>query len=754
MVVPPTPHPRPSRLYSRPSASLSHAGLRALCLGLALTCAYAYAEEAPSPSDEPEDWSGVIMLDPVLVETDRSGETQPTPKNAFDENTEAPFGNELLWDVAFDELPLHQLDDELAALIRSSPPPAVIAAGTDPLNFAGFPVQMRRDDFTSFGVPDILNVSRSMLVAGSLVPVYGRAVPGGIRDSQPARPGSLDRTEFGASAGTLKTWNAQARQDKIVTPKKTWSLLMANASGRQGPQDYASDWQAGTRAALSVRHNQKVSTLWSIDYQRAGGNPSPGILEYRANASGPILGPYRPLADFNAYGPSGDQRREILSAGLQYENQLSPELKLRSSLHFTRQESTQDTFTVGQLNLATGKLTGTREPRRSSAEHSAVNHETSLTRTFEALDGVHKPRLSLEFSQSLRDQETRSLLPADIAALPLDVRTFDPAAPNYSRPAYSPDLFQRKVTDQGISQRLITVGADTRSAFNRGATVFTVGAYSLLSDVSVSDRRVGASTPESSRENLDWNHHAGINQRLGRFVLVFANASAATSPMTQVDRRTGEIKDNSATEGVELGVRTLLLERSLSLAAIVHHYDNQNIPRRNPLYADPVLDANQTQPELVNSGEEQFRGLTTLIGYRPSPTWSGTFRATWTEATTTRSPDLPEEEGRQIQNFPKFSAALGLSYRPTSDLLKGVTISSNATHVGPYVRNYERTGRARVDFPSYETVGLSVGRSWNRKKNNHTLTLSFSNLFNEDLLEKIARLGGERSATLSWTVQL
>lgn len=741
---------RPANIPRHPRVIPLWGGCLLALLGMSLSLAPTQGQTRANTADA-DDMEEVVVLDPQTVEEtmDDTG-----VEDVLTASTQAPFGNELLWDVAFKELPLEELDRQLAELIRESPPPAVIAAGSDPLTFAGFPTLIRQNDYTSFGVSDVLNVERNTLIAGSLVPIYGRALPGGIRDLQAARPGSRDQLQLGASASTLDTWNVQARRDHIASPRKTWSLLMANISGREGPQDFASERQVATRAALSVRHNTTVSTLWSIDYLHAEGNPSPGIIEYRATAASPILGPYRPLATFNAYGPAGDSSRDIVSTGVQYENQFSPELKLRSSLSLTHTETRQDTFTVGQLNLAAGTLTGTREPRRNQGELSAINHETSLTRTVYGLGGVHKPRISVEASQTQRNQESRGLESADIAALPVDARIFSPYSPNYYRPAYSSQLFRRMLTDQGVEQRLVALGADNRSAFDHGGTVITAGVYALRSQVSVNDDRPGALIPESSRQNADWNQHLGVNQLVGRYALVFANVSTATSPMTQVDRRTGEIKDNSTTAGGELGVRTLLLDRTLSLSAIAHQYRNENIPRRNPLYGDPVQDAAQTQPELVNSGEEQFRGLTTLIGYRPSSVWSTTMRATWTEAITKKSPDLPEEEGRQLQNLPTFGAAAAVSYRPTGDLLKGMSFTSSLTHIGSTVRTYAKPDRAQIEFPAYDVVGLSISKTWKQSKAQQTVTLSVSNLLDEDLLEKAARLGGERSASLSWSLQL
>ena len=85
-------------------------------------------------------------------------------------------------------------------------------------------------------------------------------------------------------------------------------------------------------------------------------------------------------------------------------------------------------------------------------------------------------------------------------------------------------------------------------------------------------------------------------------------------PSTHVESRTGEIQDNAATDGFDLGFRPHFLERRLTAGAMVFAYNNSDIVRRNPLYNDPVADADHTQPQLVTSGEEEFRRITAQLG--------------------------------------------------------------------------------------------------------------------------------------------
>lgn len=716
----------------------------------ALWLAGAVAVAQTEPADEPPP----TVLAPVRVVDGADADDWEVPGDQFQRALEAPFGNPLLWDVAAEDFPEDYTGEELDALIAAWPPPALVAAGADPFSVAGYPMTLRRNDRTSFGVSDILGVDRTLRIQGSLVPVYGRAVPGGIRDLRPALPTARSVTRMEASVDTREIWRARVRRDEVLTPRRTWLLFQVEERGRDGPQDFADSRQTTLRTAVRHRHTNNLTSIWSLDYLNERGNAAPGLIEFREAAGQPILGPYLPLAGFNAFGPNGARDREVLALGLEFENRFQPDLSLRSATYLTASSLVQDTFTVGQYNLATGLLTGTRAPRRNETDVRGLNHETSLQRTFDARFGTHRLRAAVEYSEVSRHRVSRGLSPAAIAALPASARFFDPFDPDYSRPAFSPALYDTFATDLDIDQTMMALGLDARSAFRRGSTVLAAGVQAARSDVQVSDRRPTAPVPFAERDNQTLSPHVAINQIVGRHLLLFANASQATAPITRVDRRTGEIKENARTRGVEAGARVVVLDRRLSLSGLAYQYTNENIPRLNPFLGDPVLDPDQTLPELLSSGEERYRGFSATLGARPSPGWSGQVRATWSEALTVSSPDAPEEEGRQLANRPRFTAAASVSHRPTYDLLRGFTFTLSCVHVGATVRHYERPGRARVDHDAYELVNLGVTRAWQSGRTRQSATLSVTNVFDEDLLAKVSRLGAERAASLTWRIQL
>jgi iron complex outermembrane receptor protein len=268
----------------------------------------------------------------------------------------------------------------------------------------------------------------------------------------------------------------------------------------------------------------------------------------------------------------------------------------------------------------------------------------------------------------------------------------------------------------------------------------------------VDNRRPGAAFPRAEKSVGNLSFHLGVNRKIGRHVLVFANTSTAVSPSTRVDARTGAIQENESTRGYEFGARAVLLERTLSASTIAYAYTNTDIARRNPLYQDPVADADQTQPQLVSSGEEEFRGVSTQLGWKPSPAWTFTGRATVVDAITVSSPDIPEEEGLQLTRLPTFTAAAGARRKFTEGALAGCSVGLTASHVGGVVQTYSRSDRERLDYPAYTVAGLSASRTWKAGTLTHTVSASINNLFETDLLARVARVGAERGLSLGWRI--
>jgi len=188
----------------------------------------------------------------------------------------------------------------------------------------------------------------------------------------------------------------------------------------------------------------------------------------------------------------------------------------------------------------------------------------------------------------------------------------------------------------------------------------------------------------------------------------------------------------------------------LELTASAFTFYNQDISRRNPLYDDPVFDANHMQPQLVAAGEERFTGGKLEGRWKPITPLTLSLRGTHVRAITTVSPDLPEEVGRQLTRFPPYNVGMGASYAFGGGRLKGLSLSSTCSVISSFVANYEDRQRHRREYPGYSLVGLSASYSLRRGKQTHGFGLALRNVFDLDLLEKLARLGAGRELAASY----
>jgi iron complex outermembrane receptor protein len=182
----------------------------------------------------------------------------------------------------------------------------------------------------------------------------------------------------------------------------------------------------------------------------------------------------------------------------------------------------------------------------------------------------------------------------------------------------------------------------------------------------------------------------------------------------------------------------------------VFTFYNHDISRRNPLYDDPVFDANHTQPQLVAAGEERFTGGKIEGRWKPAPPLTFTLRGTYVRAITTASPDLPEEVGRELTRFPPFNMSAAGSYSFGPGKLKGLSVSASALYISRFVSSYEDRQRYRLDYPGYALATLSTSYSKRIGKLTHACGVVIRNVFDTDLQQKLARIGAGREFSASY----
>jgi iron complex outermembrane receptor protein len=722
-----------------------------LFLSLLLVCAFSTA--SAQTKDETDD---LTLLDPLTIGAESDDGFDATGMGGPDAAmNEPPFSNDLLAGPVAEEDFTPELNAELSA-IATGASPVDLATGVNRVNLRGFPTPRLRNGFSQIGIPEILSVERVELIQGPLTPVAGRAAPGGIQNFVTARPRARNATRLVFSVDTQDSQQVRVENSLTLKPKKIWHRLSTGWQHRGGPQDFARIDSKFLSSALTFRHSRSASTMVTLDYTELSGNPAPGLPEYRATASSKITGPYLPLADFHTYGPNAGIDKKIASASVQFEGQLGRRVSLRAVLQGWLRELTEDRFTTSQYLLDLGRFGGTREPQRIEQPLKAITAGVEATARLLTFKIDHKVTLLLESNHLWYDREQRALPTAARNALPQDVREFDPDSPNYFRPEYSPELYSRLLTDRHEATSYNAVSLTERAAFWEGKLVATAGLRADFVLIDIDDERPGATRPHVTDRVRELTYHAGGNyQLIPSRLLVFANTSSAFEPSTRVDARTGRIQGNETTLGYEAGIKGLFFKKRVSATALLFQYFNQNISRRNPLYDDPILDASQTQPQLVSSGEERFTGGTLDLKTAFGPLWTLSGRATITQALTTASPDLPEEIGRPLTRLPRTT--IGLSTRRVfTGKLTGFSLSSTLTYVSGFVAYYENASREYLAYSDNTLVSVNAGYSWKRgtkqRPISHYAGLGLRNLFDRDLLKSHARVGQERALNASYTL--
>jgi iron complex outermembrane receptor protein len=705
----------------------------------------------PPPSAEPEP----VRLDKVQVEAraddpryDRTG-----LGSYASQLHEPPFSNDLvlLQGELEDDPLLAELEFELGVV--ASPTPVELATGDTRLSLRGFPAPLLRDGFVHQGVPDALNTARRIVIQGALVPVLGRAAPGGIQDFQTARPRAKAGRSLSASVSSLQRQSAAVEFTGPAIPKVAWPRFAADWSRKTGPERFVATETRSASASLAWRHGPRASTLTYFDFQQLHATPAPGVPDYRSAPGQKIAGPWRPLAFFNSQGPAAGVRRRSAMAGVQLDSQPQPALSVRAELEAWWRRMEQDRFTTSTYNLATGLFDGVREPIHIEQPQHAVSLRAEVTRRFATRRADHKLLVAASDTWGAYAREERALTAADRNLLPAAARFFRPEAPDFSRPAFSRGLYSRVIADREERVRYTALEASDRAALAKGRLVLTAGVRQDFVALRLEDRRPGAALPRISDRVRQASYHGGLNYvaRPSR-LLLFATTSTAFEPSTRVDARTGRIQGNDTTRGYEAGWKSRLPAWNLEGSGAAFLLFNQDISRRNPLYNDPLLDAGQTQPQLVTAGEERFHGWRLDGRWKPAPPWTLAARVSFVRAITTASPDLPEEVGRQLTRMPPWNAGVSLAHAfGSKGRLAGTTASLSYAYIDGYTAYYEDRNRQRLDYPGYGSVALTLGRSFvTRKTQAHTVSLAVRNLLDADLLASQARAGAGREFTGSY----
>lgn len=665
---------------------------------------------------------------------------------------DSPFSNDMISADAIEDNPTTaEIALELALI--ATPSAVDLATGDSRVGLRGFPTPLRSNGFVRMGGIEVLNTGRTIVIQGALVPVLGRGAPGGIQDSWTNRPRAARSQRFEYSVSSLDRQAAALEFNGPAVPKRAWHRVAVDWSRKTGPETFVATEARSFNGAVTWRHSAAASTLFSLDYLQTRANAAPGIPEFRVATGQKITGPYLPLAGFNVFGPDAGIRRRSLVASIILDAQPHSRISLRAGVEAWWRRIEQDRFTTGLLNLATARFEGVRESRHSEQPQQARVARAEATGRFTALGGAHKLLLAASHTTGDYLREERALSVAARNALPASVRTFDPAAPNFARTPYSEANYNRILTDRRERTHYTAFELSDRMALAKGRTVLTAGLRQDRVGLHLHDRRAGIPPPQAHVTDTvgELTYHLGVNfQVRPSRLLLFATTSTGFNPSTRVDARTGRIQGNEMTRGHEGGFKARFARPQLEFTASVFTVFNQDISRRNPLYDDPVFDANHAQPQLVAAGEERFTGAKIEGRWKPAAPLTLSLRASYVRAVTTASPDLPEEVGRALTRFPPLNLSAAATHAFGAGRLSGVALSASWSYLSAFTVNYEDRQRFRLDYPGYGIASVSASYSLRRGKYTHGFGLAGRNIFDADLLRKLARVGAGREITASY----
>ena len=705
------------------------------------------------PADEVAMTSNdTVKLEAVKVEaTSEDVGFDATGMGSYEQQLrDLPFSNDLISSEGEEDDP--GAAEVAAELQQIATPSAVdLATGDSRLSLRGFPTPLMRNGFTTMGASDMLNTSRTIVIQGALVPVLGRAAPGGILDYITARPRSRAGRVFSYGWTTLRRQSAAAEITGPAVPKRVWQRVASDWSRRVGPERFAVSETRNVSSSVTWRHSAAASTLFALDFQQVHATAAPGIPEYRPATGAKIVGPYLPLAGFNALGPEAGVRRRTTAATVLFDGQPHPKIAVRAGVEAWWRRVEQDRFTVSVYNVANGRFDGIREPRHLEQPQRVQLAHLEVTGRFSALRAEHKLMAAASHTWGLYLREERALSTADRNALPLSVRVFRPEAPDYFRPAFSRELYSRVIANREESARYAALHLSHRAAVAKGRLVFTSGLRQDRVGLEINDLRPDVPMSRVKDDVDQLTYHLGLNyQAIPSRLLLFATTSTAFEPSSRVDARTGRIQDNEMTRGYEMGLKGRFPRRQIDVSASGFLLYNEHISRRNPLYDDPIFDANQTQPQLVAAGEETFSGFKVDARWKAASRLSFSGRAAYARAITTASPDLPQEVGRAITRLPPLTASGAASLSFPGGFWKGLSLSTSVTYVSGYTAYYEDAQRRGLHYSSYALASVSASRSYKIGKYTHGIGLSLRNALDYDLLEKQSRLGAGRELAASY----
>ena len=731
-------------------ASFLTLNILSLCIGVSTQPSLFAA--APTPEIKPAiDPVLPTVLDRYTVEAPRDEvATWPEEKpNVFPFGREGVFGE--LQNVQQVDPGSSMLNEEMAALPEQRQAEfSSISGGSTP---RGFTAPRLRNGLTQLGFPEQIVGGRRDLLTGFMAVLYGRTAPGGIVNLISRRPTPKTSWQFETQASDRPSLYLQAERSELLITKRLNGRLMGTWSWQNGPEDFAKRRESIATASFRFAPDQTTVVPWEVETAQTRTIPAPGLPLTREIPGGPTGSPYLPLATFNTNGPHAWARRESFSTSVWAERKLVRGWSLRGGAQWWNRQQRELRFSTGPYVLSTERFDGTREPQYNERTEDTVGAQVEIDVPVKHQRLNERWLAGIEGSHANTNRIRRALPTAERDTLPASVRTLDPAAPDFTTPEYSINTYDRLLTLRDEAADYMGIFMSDRVSWSRGRQGATFGLRQDWVSAAINDQMPSARVPLATSAVQKTTYHLGWVGQFKHGLSVFSNHSTAFQPQRRIDARTGRIQGNESTSGIEAGLRWQTPSKNILVTTAVYRLWNKNITRLNPAYGDPVLDPDQNQPQLASSGEEQFTSIENSLRWNVTPKFIADLRAAWLEAITTSSPDLPQEENRQLPRTPKYTGSASLTWRPDPAGLRWQASAAFAW-IGSHVAVCQSKTQMLWSCPSYGLLGFNTSYTWAKGKNlRHTVGLSVRNVLNHNLLAAAGRIGGERGLELRYSVR-
>ncbi|HEY0946836.1 MAG TPA: TonB-dependent receptor plug domain-containing protein, partial [Opitutaceae bacterium] len=528
-----------------------------------------------------------------------------------------PYSIQVLTEDFFKDFNLYDLD-EMVPYVSNLAAGDPAAGGGGGTRLRGFFVPYFRNGFYRRQAPDSNSIARVEVVKGPQSAIYGRVSPGGVINFISKKPQTKFHTGLTQSFGSYDYSRTDAYVTGPLVANKLYYRVDAAYYDMNRPTDFWYNRTTNASGGLTWKLSSNTSLTFEYEYTGRIMNDTqtfmrwigPDNLIQATVADLPDRALAERLMGFNSGGAHRRTERLNDSYYVQFEHRFDPELSLRANVGYSTREFERLTPTsLGTWDFRNNRFSnvaGTARTGRSMSyqtiDDKQYGAQIDLTKMWRG-DLKQRSLFTFDVFQDDTDQETWGLsgtaLNNALSALGMtttaqqDVWKYpDPFDPGYGY-LVNPEFhgvpgWTRTGTEAantfGIERFYYGALFNHTAEFLHGRLAFT---GSLRQDWAEFTRRQPYAVTQAlknakgSAEELTYS--SGVNYHvIPRKLVGFVSYGTAFDPAPQTDPNTGDVLGNKTAKGVELGVKGILMDNTLSYTLSAYRVQQENEVTDNP----------------------------------------------------------------------------------------------------------------------------------------------------------------------------